>query len=487
MWTRHRGGVGAARARSARKLAQRRLVAAASFYAIGALSLEAAAHPAGFTSVNRYVGLQCAANGVVHIAYLLDFAEMPSTAELDEADADHDGTLTPAEQRAYLDRRLPPIVDRWTVRVNGADATLRVTGSNLEVREGENGMSTLRIAAEITAERVPRVDPETTEIRVDASDPVFADRPGWREMAGDDSPDALLIGGNKERPLEALAYRTAPMQDPPRVDRAGFTFRRVQTPVAAGPRPVADWPVAVDPRLATLSATMKRASGSWTFSVVALVLAAILGAGHALSPGHGKALAAAYLVGRRARVSQAIVFGVAVTVAHTAVVFAAGFLAVAIEHTVGSHRVMRGLELASALTVLFLGLAQLSARLRDLEARGDGHRHEPAVRSPGDTYSIFALGASAGVVPCPSGLALLFAAIALHRYAFGLALVLAFSGGIALTLSTTGVLVVVARSLLDRRRAPLGLGPWAPRWLPVASSACIASIGVLLCISAFSQ
>jgi nickel/cobalt exporter len=460
-------------------------VAAAFFLTIGSLSLEAAAHPAGFTSVNRYVGLECDANGVIHIAYLLDFAEMPSVAELDDLDANHDGTLTPGEQRAYLDRRLSSLLDAWTLRVNGDAATLRIAGSNLEAREGERGMSTLRIAAEVTAERQPPVDPDVTDIHVDVADSGFADRPGWREMAANDSPDAILTGGNKERPLEALAYGSAPTQAPPRIDRAEFTFRRAQTPTARAKSHVADWPLAVDPRLARLAATMKRASGSWTFSAIALALASILGAGHALSPGHGKALAAAYLVGRRARVSQAVLFGVTVTVAHTAVVFAVGILAVAIEHTVGSHRVIRGLELASALAVLMLGLAQLSGRLRELANRGDAHLHEPLASSLAGTYSIVALGVSAGGVPCPSGLAVLFAAIALHRYAFGLVLVLAFSGGVAVTLSTTGVLVVMARRLLDRISVGGALGAWV-RWLPVASSACVASIGVLLCISACS-
>src|SRR5580692_2547950 len=105
------------------------VVAAAFFWAVGSISLDAAAHPAGFTSVNRYVGLECDGSGVIHIAYLLDFAEMPSVAK-------HDGTLTPGEQRTYLDRRLPPLLGAWTVRVNGAAATLRIAGSNLEVREG---------------------------------------------------------------------------------------------------------------------------------------------------------------------------------------------------------------------------------------------------------------------------------------------------------------------------------------------------------------
>jgi ABC-type nickel/cobalt efflux system permease component RcnA len=430
--------------------------------------------------VNRYVGLQCNGDGSIRIAYLLDFAEMPSYSELDDLDADHDGTLTPHEQRAYLERRLPPLVGAWTVLVNGARATLRVSGSDVAIGQGERGMSTLRIAAEIVAEAVPPMPPDITDVHVDVTDSAFADRPGWREMAGDDSAQFALVAGNKERSLDALAYGNG--SSPPRVDRAEFTFRRTDAPRPPSPTAGAEHPVLVDPRLARLSDAMKKASGTSAFSAIALALAALLGAGHALAPGHGKALAAAYLVGRRARISQAVAFGATVTVAHTAVVFLLGLLAVAVERTIGSHRAMRGLELASALMVLLLGLAQLSKRWREASSQGHSHHHVPREPSRDSPYSVVALGAAAGLVPCPSGLALLFAAIALHRYAFGLVLVAAFSGGIAVALVTIGVLVILARRLLDR----LSAGTAALEWLPVVSSACVTFLGVLLCASAWS-
>src|SRR5215472_16998364 len=86
---------------------------------------ESAAHPAGLTSINRYIGIKCDARGTLHIAYHLDFAELPSYTEFELLDADHDGTVTPDEQRAYLDRRVPPLIDRWVIRVNGRPASAR--------------------------------------------------------------------------------------------------------------------------------------------------------------------------------------------------------------------------------------------------------------------------------------------------------------------------------------------------------------------------
>jgi nickel/cobalt exporter len=465
-------------------------VAAAVVLGLGlGIARTAQAHPAGLTSVSRFVGVSCDARGQVHLAYLLDFAELPAYAEIERLDADHDGTVSPGEQRAYLDQRLPPIVAAWTVEVDGAKASLRITGSSLEVPPGERGLSTLRIAADVVAVRPPDaqlVSAGEGDVRVRVVEPVFGERSGWREMAAEDSTDATVAVGPTARPADILSYSNPLAGGPPRVDEGRFVFRlrRVasEAPIAAV-RP--DPPIAVDPGLARLASAMKGAEGSWPFSAIALGLAFALGAAHALSPGHGKALAAAYLVGRRARPGHAFLFGAAVTVAHTTVVFVVGCLALAVEHTLGSDRLLRGLALASAVTVVALGIVQLSGRWREVTGHVGGHSHghglEPLAES-GGLRALVALGASAGLAPCPSALALLLSAIALHRYGFGLILVVAFSLGVATTLAAAGLLVVMARRLLDRIE---GAAP-VLRWLPVMSSMCVLLLGILLCASAWS-
>jgi ABC-type nickel/cobalt efflux system permease component RcnA len=464
------------------------LAAAAVAMALSlAVARTAMAHPAGSTSVNRYVGVSCDARGQVHIAYLLDFAELPAYAEIEQLDADHDGTVTPAEQRAYLERRLPPIVGSWTVEIDGKKASVRVAGSSLEVPQGERGLSTLRVAADVVADRAPGapLEDSATEVQVRVVDPVFAERSGWREMSAEESADATVATGAVIRPGDVLSYANPLAAGPPRVDEGHFVFRLRSAPAVATAAVRPDPPANVDPRLARVAAAMQRADDSPIFSVIALGLAFALGAAHALSPGHGKALAAAYLVGRRARASHAMLFGAAVTVAHTAVVFLVGCLAVVVERTVGSDRLLRGLALVSAVSVVGLGIVQLSRRWR--EATGDGaahghsHAHD-AVTSPDGWRGLLALGTSSGLTPCPSALALLLAAIALHRYGFGLVLVGAFSLGVATTLAIAGLLVVMARRLLDRFG---GLDPLL-RWLPIMSSMCVLLIGILLCASAWS-
>jgi nickel/cobalt exporter len=463
----------------------RRLSAVTLVLAVLVLARNAIAHPAGFTSVNRYVGVECDGQGRVHIAYLLDFAELPAYAEIEALDADHDGTVTPVEQRAYLDRRLPPLLEQWAVEVNGAKGILRVVGSSLEASPGERGLSTLRIAADVLVEAPLPGSSPGGDVRVLVRDRAFSDRSGWREMAAEETAEAAVVSGLSALPSDALAYSRPRGAGPPRIDEASFTFRLRGPPSVVTPSARVGPALVVDARISRLSSAMKRARGSWSFSVLALALAFALGLAHALSPGHGKVLAAAYLVGRRARPVHAVLFGATVTLSHTAVVFLVGCLALAVERTIGSDRLLRGLELASAITIVALGVAQLSRRWREATTSGShhDHTHSGVEGAPDGVRSLFALGASAGLTPCPSALAVLLSAIALHRYGFGLILVLAFSLGVAMTLTATGLLVVTARRVLERFSGPASL----LRWLPVASSASVLLIGVLLVASAWSS
>ncbi|MGH7269965.1 MAG: sulfite exporter TauE/SafE family protein, partial [Polyangiaceae bacterium] len=360
--------------------------------------------------------------------------------------------------------------------------------SSLEVLPGERGLSTLRIAADVVLDHAPPVNMGRRDVTLEIHDREFSGVSGWREMAGEDSDAAVVISGAAARQKDALTYALGLRAKPPRVDEGRFVFRaRKGIDVAPPLRPA---PLVVtDARLLRLALLVKEASTSSGFALAALALAWALGAAHALSPGHGKALAAAYLVGNRARPSQAILFGGAVTVAHTFVVFLMGCLAVTLEHTVGSDRLLRGLEVLSAAVVLLLGIAQLSSRWREAAActAGDTHAHGRAFTSSPDRSGrvgpLLALGASAGLTPCPSALALLLGAIALRRYGFGLLLVVAFSCGVAVTLVVTGLIFVLARRFFDRAR-------WAApvvAWLPVASSVCVLALGILLCASAWSR
>jgi ABC-type nickel/cobalt efflux system permease component RcnA len=223
--------------------------------------------------------------------------------------------------------------------------------------------------------------------------------------------------------------------------------------------------------------------------VLLLLLLAAFGWGavHALSPGHGKAMVAAYLVGTRGTARHAVALGATVTVTHTAGVIALGIVALTLSELVLPEQLYPWLNLASGLLVLGVGAAVLRSRARKrrhAHAHGHGHghghhHHEHELSARG----LLAMGASAGLIPCPSALVVLLGAVAQHQIALGLLLIAAFSAGLAATLTALGVAVVRASRAAVRLPLPAGL----LAALPTASAMVIVGVGVLLTLQAVPQ
>ena len=234
----------------------------------------------------------------------------------------------------------------------------------------------------------------------------------------------------------------------------------------------------------------------------ALALALFLGAAHGLEPGHGKTIVAAYLVGARGTVGNALFLGGVVSLTHTMSVILLGLLALFASQYVLPEQILPWLGTASGLLIIGLGTWLLVNHLRGLgyghkhshpehrhdhshgehhhghdhshaeEHHGHGHSHEIPSKVP--LGSLLTLGISGGIVPCPGALVILLLAVALHRVAFGLLLLVAFSVGLASILIAIGVLIVKARPLVDRFS---GDGRWIQR-LPIASAVVIIAIGL---------
>ena len=219
---------------------------------------------------------------------------------------------------------------------------------------------------------------------------------------------------------------------------------------------------------------------SWIEILAAFALALVLGGLHALSPGHGKAVVAAYLAGSRGRVRDAILLGLVVTLTHTWVVIALGAVTLGLSEWLLPEQIVPYLTLGSGALIVAVGCWMLATRVRELRSaapepahghdHGYGHGHEH-----GNRRGLIALGISGGMVPCPSALVVLLLAIAFHRVMFGLGLLLAFSVGLASVLIAIGVLVVV----LGRTSDGSAPGPWV-RGLPVASAVVMIAIGVAM-------
>jgi ABC-type nickel/cobalt efflux system permease component RcnA len=217
--------------------------------------------------------------------------------------------------------------------------------------------------------------------------------------------------------------------------------------------------------------------------LVLLLLAAFgWGALHALSPGHGKAMVAAYLVGTRGSTRDALILGATVTVTHTAGVVALGFVALGLSAWVLPETLYPWLTLVSGLMVVGVGLAVLRRRARRPAPHHHHHDHDHDHHHH-QRRSLLAMGASAGLIPCPSALVVLLGAVAQHRIGLGLVLIVAFSAGLAATLTGLGIVVVHAGKLLSRLPVP---GRIAAA-IPALSAALIVVVGLALTAQAVPQ
>ncbi|NJL47929.1 MAG: high frequency lysogenization protein HflD [Leptolyngbyaceae cyanobacterium SM2_5_2] len=216
-----------------------------------------------------------------------------------------------------------------------------------------------------------------------------------------------------------------------------------------------------------------------------IAIAYAFGAVHALSPGHGKTLVGAYLVGSRGTPGAALWLGITTTVTHTATVFALGGITLLASQYVVLDQVYPILGAVSGLAICLVGLRLLAIRLKnghdhdhhdhdhhdhDHHAHHHHHHDQPGAGWP----SILAIGISGGLVPCPSALVLLLSAIALHQIAYGLVLISSFSLGLASVLTSLGLAAVYGRQWLEK--SPLGAG--VMQRLSVVSAFATVCIGL---------
>jgi ABC-type nickel/cobalt efflux system permease component RcnA len=265
------------------------------------------------------------------------------------------------------------------------------------------------------------------------------------------------------------------------LDERSVTFSVLSGAVTAQPTPTQTTglprPTQSDDRFAGLIAVPELTPQVILFS---LLLSLVLGAGHALTPGHGKTVVGAYLVGNRGNAWHAVLLGLTTTVTHTLGVFLLGFVTMFLSSYVLPEKLFPWLELVSGLLVVAIGLGMFWQRLTDFIRYGyvpqhsqdhdhhhdhdheheheHSHEHGPHTHThlpanpdqPITLRSLLAMGISGGLVPCPSALVVMLGAIALHRIAFGMLLIVAFSIGLAGVLTGIGLILVYARRLFER-------------------------------------
>ncbi len=527
---------------------RRRLLLPSLMLSLAVLSLlplgQAQAHPLGNFTINHYSMLEFSEQSA-HILYVLDFAEIPTFQQMKRLDTDADTALSDTEARAYLGAELPGLLKGLQLKVGDEALPLRVLDRSAVFVPGQGGLPTLRIEVNLQADL-----PESWSNGSAAgyyTDGNYKDRLGWREIVVRGGRGVAVEGASVPAAGVSNELRSYPqdsLSSPLNHREATFTLLRG----GAGAGDTAGQ--------AAESVKTKNTGGAATDRVAALVsvdrltpslillslLAALFwGATHALTPGHGKAVVAAYLVGARGTARHAAFLGLTVTVTHTAGVFALGLVTLYLSRYILPEVLYPWLNVLSGLLVVLIGITLFSRRLRAALGRSgtqaghthhthehhdhdhdhehdhehthshdhgveahshhdhehthahghththDGHTHShlpPGADGSRVTWrSLLALGVSGGLVPCPSALVLLLSAISLDRLEFGMVLVVAFSVGLAAVLTGIGLLMVYARRLFER----FSFEARMPRFLPVASALAISLAGVLIVIGSLRQ
>ena len=421
----------------------KRLVFALVAFAALALPVAASAHPLGNFTVNRFSRIEVAGPRV-YVHYVLDLAEIP-TFQAGSIDA------------ATYGRR---IARGARLKVNGRGVRLVPVETALAHPDGAGGLKTTRFEVVL---RGPKL---TEPSGVTYRDTNYSDRIGWKEIVVGDAPSRSheLRAYPKDllsSPLDVTTVRTrlVPGSDP-----------KTRPHVTGGAMLQAPDRVA-DSGFASL--VKRERLGFWVI-LASLGAALFWGMAHALSPGHGKAIVTAYLVGQRGTPRHAALLGLIVTVTHTLGVFALGLVTLVLSRFIVPDDLYPWLNLVAGLLVVGIGVSVLRARWR--HRRHDHHHHEHGLAP----RSLLAVGVSGGLLPCPSALVVLLGAISLHRVGFGMLLVVAFSAGLALTITGIGLAAVLARKAFRR----LSFEGRLISLLPAASASVILVAGLAMTVHA---
>ena len=478
----------------------------------------AGAHPLGNFSISHYAALEVGSTDV-NVRYVIDMAEIPTFQATQEtglvAEEGHPSAARWAAAKAEA------LARGLRLEVGERRLTLSVVSHEMIFPPGAGGLPTLKLGVVYRAPLPADLD-GTRELRY--LDENYARRAGWKEVIVTGRAGVTIIDSTAprtDRSRQLSDYPTDLLDSPPQDVEARVTFRVEPASVVATPAPATpSEPSPLRPnsqsspgnRFAALLRDSRPGTG---LVVTALLVAMVLGAFHALEPGHGKTVVAAYLVGSRGTAYHALILGLIVTASHTAGVYLLGAVTFYASQHVVPEQLYPWLSLGSGLTIAVLGGVLFFRRYLGKEDgyhhhhQGDhahDHGHDHAHDHPHDhdhthdhghdqaldhtpvhahghihgdgpvsLRALFALGISGGIIPCPAALVVLLSALSMRRVGFGLVLIVAFSVGLAAVLVVIGVLMVYARRLMSRFRED---GPLIHRWLPLTSSAVMMLLGL---------
>ena len=536
--------------------------------------LASEAHPMGNFSISHYAGIRIE-SGFIELHYLIDMAEIPTFQEMQDTGIvpkERDPSLA-----TYLAKKSDLLAAGLVLEVNGQPVKLQLVSDNVIFPPGAGGLPTMKLGFVYRAELENPSSGSTFAVHyrdnnfagragwkeivvtaaagseLTASDATVADRSAQLSNYPTDllssPPQDLAASFTFSLPFSAAKHMTAFNGIPPMPIRtAGSGHGNMvdrQTPSAKLQRshiPPSRFPEssvdsqptetnrretgdAVSSATATLRANQQGTPRSkftelisarnlsFWFLFTAALIAAGLGALHALEPGHGKTIVAAYLVGSRGTARHAVFLGIIVTAAHTAGVYLLGAITLYASKYVVPEQLYPWLGMISGMIIAVLAIylmirAWTGEDVDHGHEIGNAHSHwfaalgKSRTTVPGDSKNLkdrglastgqpgknvsltqlLTLGVTGGMVPCPAALVVLLGAVSLHRVGFGLFLIVAFSLGLAAVLIAIGLSMVYAGRFLARWKSD---GSLVKRWLPLASAGCMLLLGLGITARAF--
>lgn len=483
------------------------------------------AHPLGNFTINHFTRIEMG-KARINLRYVVDMAEIPAFQTLQGITRNPAGQPSNDELKEYLERVTAEYANGLVLVVDDRRVPLQAINKTISLPAGSGGLQTLRVECDFEGD-LPVTD-SSGEHRVHFEDTNNKARIGWHELVVTAVSGVTIFNSTAYGSALTDELRSYPqdMLAAPVDERATeFSWTEGQPPQGATALRRRDGRLAGQSRdyLAELIAVEKITPAVALFG---LLVAMGLGALHAFSPGHGKTVVGAYLVGSRGTARHAAFLGLTVTITHTSMVFLLGLVTLFASHYVVPERLFPILSFISGAIVVTIGLTLFVRRLRGVFTTAPGHdgihnhlhdrelAHDESAL-PGDSHhhhsgdgglthshggsehshlppgtdgsrvtwrSLLALGISGGLLPCPSALVVLLSAISLHRVGYGLALVVAFSVGLAATLTCIGLAFVYAGRFIKR---PVGDSRLV-RALPILSAMVIAFIGAAICYEALS-
>jgi ABC-type nickel/cobalt efflux system permease component RcnA len=511
----------------------RSVLAAIAALGLMLFPLPSSAHPMGNFSISHYAGIRIE-SGSIELRYLIDMAEIPTFQEIQQnnfaAQADDQRV------RAYLSKQAEIFKEGLLITLNGQSLPLQIASQDILFSAGAGNLPTMKFGLTYRAEVTDACT--VTHCELEYRDTNFSGRVGWKEviaspghgitMESSSVPSQDRSGQLSNYPADLV--NSAPQEVGAKIvylaERASGSIPSVIAHTKNGATPSASTRPRVTkggmlgkPAAAPVPITSQFAENShaeqlkpnqqstprnsftelmaikrigFGIALLAAAIAAGLGALHALEPGHGKTIVAAYLVGSKGTARHALLLGMIVTISHTAGVYLLGAVTLYAQKYILPDRIYPFLGVLSGILIAGTGCFLFLQRYLGGEF-AHTHNHDlsiPAeatkegIRSQSGKVSarqLLVLGITGGIVPCPAALVVLLSAVALHRTGFGLFLIVAFSIGLAAVLISMGLVAVYAGRMMSG--LPID-GPLVQRWLPMGSAVMIIALGCVIAVRA---